>query len=364
MPTRPEAAVADDVRDRGGAPFRPRPRPARRRGRTASAAGAARQSRAFGQDAALRRPRPGARLRPAGAWLAAQRPAGDRQGDARLSASPGPCLPARTPASAAWPGAGPPGVPPGRAGRPPRSDRDRGRARPPHRPRSSSEIPVDAVRAATAALHDDRGDGRLAGGRGRRRRAAQSQCRQRAPEVARGAAAGGGPAPDQPSARRRSPRPSARAAPSCALARLPDALVTEAPGALAAGAGRRAARRARAARPRQPRPRAGHRRRAACLPSYRRLAPALGAAPGIGLALHELAGALARHAEQRGFAGPLGLVQELLGRVIAAGQRPPRPGAVRRTRPRRSRAWPRAVPLIAGRGCGTRSPGWRPPSTA
>ena len=51
------------------------------------------------------------------------------------------------------------------------------------------------------------------------------------------------------------------------------------------------------------------------LPLYRRLAERLDDRP----ALHDLAVALARQAEQRGFAGPLGLIQELLGRVIARG---------------------------------------------
>ena len=53
------------------------------------------------------------------------------------------------------------------------------------------------------------------------------------------------------------------------------------------------------------------------LPLYQRLAQALDGAPGAGAALHELAAALARHAEQRGIAGPLALVQELLGRIVA-----------------------------------------------
>jgi DNA polymerase III subunit delta' len=55
------------------------------------------------------------------------------------------------------------------------------------------------------------------------------------------------------------------------------------------------------------------------LPLYQRLAQSLGDEPGDGLALHELAGALAGHAEQRGLAGSLTLLQELLGRIVAAG---------------------------------------------
>jgi DNA polymerase III subunit delta' len=55
------------------------------------------------------------------------------------------------------------------------------------------------------------------------------------------------------------------------------------------------------------------------LPLYRRLAEGLDGAAADRPALPDLAAALARHAEQRGFAGPLGLIQELLGRVVARG---------------------------------------------
>ena len=55
------------------------------------------------------------------------------------------------------------------------------------------------------------------------------------------------------------------------------------------------------------------------LPLYRRLAEDLAGDVADRLALHELALALARLAERRGFVAPLGMVQELLGRVIAAG---------------------------------------------
>lgn len=55
------------------------------------------------------------------------------------------------------------------------------------------------------------------------------------------------------------------------------------------------------------------------LPLYRRVVDALALMPPDRLALHELAVALARHAETRGFVGPLWLIQELLGRVVAAG---------------------------------------------
>ncbi len=55
------------------------------------------------------------------------------------------------------------------------------------------------------------------------------------------------------------------------------------------------------------------------LPLYRRLAETLEAAAGDRPGLYDLALALARHAEQRGFGGPLGLIQELLGRVVASG---------------------------------------------
>ena len=54
------------------------------------------------------------------------------------------------------------------------------------------------------------------------------------------------------------------------------------------------------------------------LPLYRRLAECLDRDPADRLALHDLSIALARHAEQRGFAAPLGIVQELLGRLVAS----------------------------------------------
>jgi DNA polymerase-3 subunit delta' len=52
---------------------------------------------------------------------------------------------------------------------------------------------------------------------------------------------------------------------------------------------------------------------------YQRLAECLNGAAADRLALHDLSLALARHAEQRGFGGPLGMIQELLGRVVATG---------------------------------------------
>jgi DNA polymerase-3 subunit delta' len=55
------------------------------------------------------------------------------------------------------------------------------------------------------------------------------------------------------------------------------------------------------------------------LPLYQRLAQSLASDSDDGLALHELAGALARQAEQRGMDGPLTLLQELLGRIVATG---------------------------------------------
>ena len=61
------------------------------------------------------------------------------------------------------------------------------------------------------------------------------------------------------------------------------------------------------------------------LPLYRRLAEGLAGPVGDRGALPELASALARHAEQRGFAGPLGLIQELLGRVVASALGRPGP---------------------------------------
>ncbi len=61
------------------------------------------------------------------------------------------------------------------------------------------------------------------------------------------------------------------------------------------------------------------------LPLYCRLAEGLAGPAGERGSLPDLASALARHAEQRGFAGPLGLIQELLGRVVATavGRRGP-----------------------------------------
>jgi DNA polymerase III subunit delta' len=55
------------------------------------------------------------------------------------------------------------------------------------------------------------------------------------------------------------------------------------------------------------------------LDSYQRLAAALVAAPTDRLALHELSSELARAADRGGIAGTLTLIQELLARVIAAG---------------------------------------------
>ncbi len=52
---------------------------------------------------------------------------------------------------------------------------------------------------------------------------------------------------------------------------------------------------------------------------YRRLAEALGAEPVDRLGLHELAGELVRHAEAQGFVAAVALIQELMGRMLAAG---------------------------------------------
>ena len=96
------------------------------------------------------------------------------------------------------------------------------------------------------------------------------------------------------------------------------------------------------------------------LASYQRLVAALAAAPVDRLVLDELSGELARTADGASLTGALTLLQELLARVIAAGLRPPRTPAVPgRGAPARS-ASRRAVPLIAGRRCGTRSRVWRP----
>jgi DNA polymerase-3 subunit delta' len=55
------------------------------------------------------------------------------------------------------------------------------------------------------------------------------------------------------------------------------------------------------------------------LPLYRRLAEDLGGTASDRPDLPDLAVALAQYAEQRGFHGPVGLIQELLGRVVASG---------------------------------------------
>lgn len=77
------------------------------------------------------------------------------------------------------------------------------------------------------------------------------------------------------------------------------------------------------------------------LPLYQRLAECLDRAPASGLGLYELSIALARHAEERGLAGPLRLIQELLGRVIATG--------VGRSRPALFEAEPAALHRLARR---------------
>ena len=98
------------------------------------------------------------------------------------------------------------------------------------------------------------------------------------------------------------------------------------------------------------------------LPLYRRLAEDLAGEVTDRLALHELALALARLAEQRGFVAPLGMVQELLGRVIAAGSDRLGP-ALFAGESAVLAAWRAAIPLITGPRCGRRSAGWRQPST-
>jgi DNA polymerase-3 subunit delta' len=103
-----------------------------------------------------------------------------------------------------------------------------------------------------------------------------------------------------------------------ALARLPDELVSE---RLADWAPELAAaqRRAVAALARGSLGRALELAGDDWLPLYQRLTECAGSPQCGGLAWHEVSGALARHAEQHGFAGPLAMIQELLGRVVAAG---------------------------------------------
>ena len=94
------------------------------------------------------------------------------------------------------------------------------------------------------------------------------------------------------------------------------------------------------------------------LASYQRLVAALAATPVDHLVLDELSGELA-DADGASLTAALTLIQELLARVIAAGLGRSDPRCSR-TRRASSRSWRRAVPLIAGRRCGTRSRVWRP----
>ena len=187
------------------------------------------------------------------------------------------------------------------------------------------------ARGDRSAAHD-RGDGRLSRGRGRRRRRAESQCRQCAAEDARGAAAARGADPGQPAARRRSAATIRSRCAKLALAPLPDALVVEALARLAPELTPEQRARARAAGARQPRPRPRARGRRLARRSTGASPSALAAAPVDRLALHELARrarAARRAARLRGAAD---LLQELLAPASSRrGRGRLGPRAVRRT---------------------------------
>jgi DNA polymerase-3 subunit delta' len=182
--------------------------------------------------------------------------------------------------------------------------------------RLKAEIPVAAVRAASAALHSTAAMGGwrvvlIDGAERLNRNAANALLKSLEEPPAEAAIILLSPRPAQVVATLRS-----RCA-KLALARLPDELVSErlahwAP-ELAAGQ-----RRAVAALARGSLGRALELAGDDWLPLYQRLTECAGSPHG-GLVWHEVSGALARHAEQHGFAGPLAMIQELLGRVVAAG---------------------------------------------
>jgi DNA polymerase-3 subunit delta' len=183
--------------------------------------------------------------------------------------------------------------------------------------RLKAEIPVAAVRAASAALHATAAMGGwrvvLIDGAERLNRNAANALLKSLEEP-----------PPAALIMLISPRPAQVAATlrsRCAklpLARLPDALLIE---RLAAWAPELPGeqRSAIAALARGSLGRALELAGDDWLSLYQRLTAALGSAPDGRLVWHDTAAALARHAEQRGFAGALALIQELLGRVVAAG---------------------------------------------
>jgi DNA polymerase-3 subunit delta' len=188
--------------------------------------------------------------------------------------------------------------------------------RDPRTGRLKAEIPVGAVRTASSALHATAAMGGwrvvlVDGAERLNRNAANALLKslEEPPAAAVIILVSSRPAQVAATLRSRCAR--------LALARLPDALVIE---GLARGAPALAAeqRRAIAVLARGSLGRALELAGEDWLPLYQRLAQALGGEPHDRLALHELAGALARHAEERGFAGPLAMVQELLGRTVAA----------------------------------------------
>ena len=165
--------------------------------------------------------------------------------------------------------------------------------------RLKSEIPVDMVRAATASLNTTAA---LGGYRIVVIDGAESLNRNAANALLKSLEE---PPPDailllvshRPAASRRDHR--ARAAPSCALARLPDAEVSGGAGPACSGPAARAARRADAAGARQHRPRHRACRATTGSRSIGASRPAWPAAPLDRLVLHELSGELARATPMR-----------------------------------------------------------------
>ena len=189
--------------------------------------------------------------------------------------------------------------------------------RDPRTGRLKAEIPVAAVRAATAALHATAAMGGwrvvlVDGAERLNRNAANALLKSLEEPPAAVAIILTSPRPAQVAATLRS-----RCA-KLALARLPDALVVE---GLARWTPEVAAeqRSAIALLARGSLGRALALADEDWLPLYQGLAECLGADRRDPLALHGLAGALARQAEQSGMSGPLGMIQELLGRTVAAG---------------------------------------------
>jgi DNA polymerase III subunit delta' len=187
--------------------------------------------------------------------------------------------------------------------------------RDPRTGRRRAEITVAAVRAATAALHATAAMGGyrvvVVDGAERLNRSASNallKALEEPPPLAVLLLVSHRPAQVAATLRSRCAK--------LALARLPDALVAERL-ALWAPELESAQHRALALVARGSLGRAWQLAGADWLTAYQRLAESLADGAGGPLARHEVAGALARQAEQDGFQGPLALLQELLGRVVA-----------------------------------------------